>query len=432
MLGRSKVLVRCALVAALLGSGSVAATLGASPAAADGPGVGTRWVVSLGDSAISGEAGRWAGNTNNGSSLIDAGGANAYWDNAARTAEQIPGCHRSESAAIHIGGGVPSLNLACSGARSATSPYSSDSDFKPGIDFYNDGAGHKGQALMLQEFAATHNVRMVSVLIGANDYGFADILQTCFLDWYFSPSWWPDYCNDDSGIRSRFTASNITAKTTAIRGALLNVRQAMVNAGYADSACTMMVHTYWSPIPSGSGNRYPQSGYDRQTIGGCGMWNRDADWANTTVVPTFNNSVRNAVTQSGLTNTRVLDLANSLVGRRLCENTVGSARGTRHRVVDECRRGGQHRVGQPTADHQHHRRSVPDPGERARQLLGSDGHAQLHAPGVQRRDATRRQLRSHQQRPQRLRRAEDDAAVAGRGRVSSGAGPPNVRSRLDR
>ena len=36
----------------------------AAPAAADGPGVGTPTVVTVGDSYISGEAGRWAGNTN--------------------------------------------------------------------------------------------------------------------------------------------------------------------------------------------------------------------------------------------------------------------------------------------------------------------------------------------------------------------------------
>ena len=32
-----------------------------SPAQADGPGAGSPWVVSVGDSYISGEAGRWAG-----------------------------------------------------------------------------------------------------------------------------------------------------------------------------------------------------------------------------------------------------------------------------------------------------------------------------------------------------------------------------------
>src|SRR3546814_18521379 len=53
------------------------------------------------------------------------------------------------------------------------------------------------------------------------------------------------------------------------------------------------------------------------------MWNRDADWANSTVVPTFNTSVRNAAAQSGLSNIEILDLQSSLNGRRLCENTVG-------------------------------------------------------------------------------------------------------------
>jgi hypothetical protein len=321
MTGRVTRRFRIVALAGVLAAGTVVTTAGAPSAGADGPGVGAPWVVSLGDSAISGEAGRWAGNTNNGSSLIDAGGSDAYFDNAANTGEQIPGCHRSESAAIHIGGSVSSLNLACSGAKTYTSGGGS-SDFKPGIDFANTASG-KGQALALQEFASTHNVKMVSVLIGANDYGFADILQTCFLDWYLSPSWWPDYCYDDSGVSSRFTASSQSAKTTAIRGALLNVRQAMANAGYADSSYTIMAHTYWSPIPNGSGNRYPQSGYSRQTVGGCGMWNRDADYANNTIVPAFNNSVRNAVAQTGLSNIKILDLQQSLNGRRLCENTVG-------------------------------------------------------------------------------------------------------------
>jgi hypothetical protein len=309
------------VLASVLATAGFATIASGPPARADGPGVGVPWVVSLGDSAISGEAGRWAGNTNNESWRIDAGGPDAYFDNANRTAEAIPGCHRSESAAIHIGGGVSSLNLACSGAQTTTHG-GGDSDFKPGIDFAVTQYG-QGQALSLQQFAAAHNVKMVAVLIGANDYGFADILQACFVDWYTSPSWWPNYCQDDSDIASRFTSSNITAKTAAIKQAFLNVRQAMANAGYADSAWTMMVHTYWSPIPNGSANRYPETGYSRQTIGGCGMWNRDADWANNTVVPTFNNSVRNAASQTGLSNIKILDLTQSLYGRRLCENTVG-------------------------------------------------------------------------------------------------------------
>jgi hypothetical protein len=286
-------------------------------ARADGPGVGAASIAALGDSAISGEAGRWAGNTNGSSSRVDALGSSAYWDTA--SGEAIRGCHRSTSAEVRIG--VPAMNLACSGARTSTN--AGGSDFKPGIDFYSDASGRQGQARALQQYAGSHNVRAVTLLIGANNYGFADIVQACVTDWLTSPSWWPNYCKDDSGIASRFTASRIAAETANVRGAMLNVRQAMVNAGYADSQWTLLVQTYSSPIPRGSGFRYPQSGFTRQTIGGCGVWNRDADWANDTVVSTFNSTLRNAASSSGLTNVQVVDMTNALTGRRLCENTVG-------------------------------------------------------------------------------------------------------------
>ena len=123
----------------------------AAPAMADGPGVGTPTVVSVGDSYISGEGGRWAGNTNGSSNNTDALGSTAYYDNASNTGEVINRCHRSKAAEIIIGGGVNSKNLACSGAKVATD--ASGSDFKPGLDFYNGSAG-QGQALMLQNFAA--------------------------------------------------------------------------------------------------------------------------------------------------------------------------------------------------------------------------------------------------------------------------------------
>src|SRR4051794_40722991 len=303
--------------------GAVAVLAGATPAHADGPGVGTPTVVSVGDSAISGEAGRWAGNTNNSSSLVDALGSTAYYDNATGSGEAIAGCHRSKASEIGIGGGVASKNLACSGARTYTQPFSSGNDFKPGLDFYDDGAGHLGQAKALQSYAATHNVEMVVVLIGANNYGFADIVQACVVDWYTSPTWWKNYCNDDSDISSRFTASNQALITSQVAGAYQNLRTAMRNAGYADSSWTLEVQTYASPVPRGSQIRYSEGGYTRQTTGGCGLWNRDADWANDTAVVAMNNSARNGLTQSGLTNGKVLDISQLLNGRRLCENTVG-------------------------------------------------------------------------------------------------------------
>ena len=286
---------------------------------ADGPGVGAPAIVALGDSAISGEAGRWAGNTNDSSGKVDALGSTAYWD--AANGEAIRGCHRSKAAEVHIGGAVLSANLACSGARTATN--AGGSDFKPGIDFYSDSSGRVGQALALQRYAATHNVKAVTLLIGANNYGFADIVQACVTDWLTSPSWWPNYCNDDSDIASRFTAARVATETANVAGAMVNVRTAMRKAGYGDTAWTLLVQTYSSPVPRGSGFRYPQSGWTRQSVGGCGIWNRDADWANDTVVRTFNTTLRSAATQSGLANIRIVDMQNALVGRRLCENTVG-------------------------------------------------------------------------------------------------------------
>ncbi|WP_238155689.1 hypothetical protein [Kribbella soli] len=303
------------LVLSMTGLGLVA-----SPAHADGPGSGTPYVVTVGDSYISGEAGRWAGSSNDSEAPADALGAHAYHDNATHTAELIPKCHRSQSAEAYVGGGVGGLNLACSGARTTTG---TGSDFKPGIDFYDDGAGKQGQAKMLQVFAATHNVKQVVVSIGGNDFNFASIVTQCVQDFLLSPSWDPDYCRDDSSVVANFTASNITTVQGKIATAFQNVRTAMRNAGYGDSAWTLVVQTYPSPIPAASGFRYGQSGYTRQSVGGCGFWNADADWANSTALTTINNTVRAAIGQSGLSNARLLELQSAFNGRRLCENTVG-------------------------------------------------------------------------------------------------------------
>jgi len=293
----------------------------APPALADGPGVGTPTVVTLGDSAISGEAGRWAGNTNQSPSKVDALGSTAYWDTP--TGEAIPGCHRSKAAQAFIGGGVNGVNLACSGARTSTTGTGSGQDFKPGIDFYSDASGRKGQARMLQEEAARRNVKAVVVMIGANNYGFGAIVERCVTNWATSPSWWKNYCSDDSDMTSGFTAARQQQETTAVKDALLRVRDAMSGAGYADTAYKIIAQTYWTPIPRASGFRYGETGWTRQSVGGCGIWNRDADWAHNVVVPAMNGSVRNGAAATGLSNIVVLDLQNALDGRRLCETGVG-------------------------------------------------------------------------------------------------------------
>jgi hypothetical protein len=310
-------LIAAALVAALACLFSV---LIAAPARAEGPGEGAAWVATVGDSYISGEAGRWAGNTNESSSEIDALGETAYFDNPGHTAELIAGCHRSQSAEVYIGGGVSGENLACSGAK--TSSFTNEGVFKPGIDFYNS-EGHEGQALMLQNFAKAHNVKLVALSIGGNNFNFAGIVQNCIEDFLTTPEFFPTYCSHEKSTTETFGAKNVATQKAAIKGAVQNVATAMTNAGYKSTQYTILVQDYPSPIPSGSGFRYEQSGFKRQTTGGCGFWNEDANYANSTMLPTIDTTVFGAAEEAGLTNVKTMQLSGAFNGRRLCEKGVG-------------------------------------------------------------------------------------------------------------
>ena len=306
------------LAIALTAIASMAWAVGAQ---ADGPGVGTASVASLGDSYISGEAGRWAGNTNEEPSWIDALGTSAYNDDETHTAERIAGCHRSLSAEIYLGGGLNSVNLACSGAKTSTFT-GGEGEFKPGIDFYSSG-GNRGQALMLEEYARTHNVKLVVLSIGGNNFNFASIVQSCIEDWLSSPSWWQNHCNDDSEVTANFTRENVATQTAAIKGAVQNIHRAMVEAGYSNEMYAIVVQDYESPIPTGSGFRYPEEGWERQEVGGCGFWNADANWANESALPTIDGAVHNGASEAGYANVKLMYLGSAFNSRRLCESTVG-------------------------------------------------------------------------------------------------------------
>ncbi len=95
---RPRIAAMRALVAAVAAAVSVSC-LTAPPAQAAPPD-GDAWVVSVGDSYISGEAGRWAGNSSD-AAQTDALGDAAYLD--AGRSESTVGCHRSASAEIGIG-----------------------------------------------------------------------------------------------------------------------------------------------------------------------------------------------------------------------------------------------------------------------------------------------------------------------------------------
>jgi hypothetical protein len=309
---------RALLPAALLAAATILplGLLTATPARADGPGVGTPWIVTLGDSYISGEAGRWAGNTNKSSTTVDALGATAYYDNAGHTAELIPYCHRSRSAEVYIGGGIEGMNLACSGAK--TSSYKIGTIFKPGLDFYNTG-GHEGQALMLENFAKTHNVTLVPISIGGNNFNFATMVEGCVKRFILKEG----ACSEQPFVTENFTAKNIEIQKAAIKEGILNVAEAMKNAGYTSAQYTILVQNYPSAIPNGNELRYPETIAEREEIGGCGLYGADAFGANQIMLAQVNKAEFGAAEAAKLTNLKLMDLSSALNGRRLCGKGIG-------------------------------------------------------------------------------------------------------------
>ena len=311
-----------------------------------------------------------------------------------------------------------SANLACSGARTYTQPFSSGSDFKPGLDFYDDGAGHIGQAKALQQYAATHNVKLVVALIGANDYGFADIVQQCVLDWLTSPSWWKNFCNDDSSMTSKFTAAERRRDHDAGQERLPQPAHRDAQRRLRRRAWTLLAQTYSSPLPRGSQIRYPQSGFTRQTVGGCGTGTPTPTGPTTPSWPAQPARCATRASRARMTNIALFEAQNALVGHRLCENTdglleeQGLASWRSPGAADRSEWVSQIRTTTTLfGPYQLQEDAHPS-------LLGPAGAAQLRAPGLQRRRAARRDLQPHDDRAQRAGRAEHELRLASRSMTS--------------
>ena len=370
---------RSAMVAAIVAVGCCG--VGAS-AQADGPGVGTPAIVALGDSAISGEAGRWAGNTNNSSSRVDALGSTAYHDVAG--AEAIRGCHRSKAAEVHIGDGVlereprvlgrahvdergrqrlQARHRLLLGRLRPQGPGARPSAVRGDAQRARGHAADRRQQLRVRRHRAAVRDRLADLPVVVAELLLRRLQHQVPVH---APRAW----------RRRPRTSAARSSTSARRWP----RPATRTRQY-----TILAQTYSSPIPRGSGFRYPQSGFTRQTIGGCGVWNRDADWANDTVVQHVQQHDPQRRGAAGLSERE---------GRRHDERAGRSAavreqrrpaRGARRRQLAD--RGGrrQDRVGQPDPHRHRDLPPVPDPGGRPSELLGPAGAAQLPAAGVQRR-----------------------------------------------
>ena len=280
-------------------------------------------VVSLGDSYISGEAGRWNGNSNDGLDPDRDGTDRAYrpgwlgtwWYDydAVYPGSYANGCHRSDVAEIHSAaiGTDAAFNLACSGAETANI-------FRSG----SGGVSYKGeepQADQLASLAQSHDIELVVLSIGGNDLGFTDIILACVSSFTFGAA--PCNSSQQAAIDGRM-ATVMADVTTAVD----EIRAALDSAGQKPDSYRIILQSYPSPTPRASEMRYPDSGWDRLTIGGCPLWDEDADWARDSLVPEIDANLRTVATAAGV---EFLSLADSFQGREVCATSSSLVNGDR-------------------------------------------------------------------------------------------------------
>jgi hypothetical protein len=277
-----------------------------SPAAHATRTSGPTAIVSLGDSFISGEAGRWKGNS--AVSTTDRAGTDRAWTGTGYDpsliygATEANGCHRSDVAEVQSTtvSVQTKANLACSGAVTANIFRSS-----------NGGQGQNGEAAQgdkLRYVAAVDNVKVVVLSIGGNDLGFADIIRACAQA--YATRTGPCNPSQQQAVNARRSAAfNGVAK------AIREVRAVMAAAGYRSSDWRFIVQSYGSPVPRASEARYAELDPQRGGNGGCPFYDADLNWARNSLVNQISDGLRFVATSERV---EFLDLRDSLQGREVC------------------------------------------------------------------------------------------------------------------
>lgn len=85
-----------------------------------------------------------------------------------------------------------------------------------------------------------------------------------------------------------FSSFNIVNEMVWVKMAFVNVRKAVPDV-------TIIAQFYLSLIFRLIGFCYGETGFTCQTVGGCGIWNKDVNWVNDSVVLIFNIMIKNAV-----------------------------------------------------------------------------------------------------------------------------------------
>lgn len=319
---------------ALLG-GPAAAGVVAAPAlpASD---TKTPLAISIGDSFISGEGGRFAG------SLYDSRESDEAQDNgphnAGRETYQDPwggydfkmekngdgeivdsnqSCHRSDSAEIQAtknAYGWTPVNLACSGAVSGDVM----------TDWYH---AEQAQVKQLAKLANDnrYDIKTVVVSIGGNDLGFSDLMAKLIqITDTNSPEDQPFSNKINPFVKKKTVwggyAETIPDVKKKITNTLNSVSDTMRNAGYADGSYRFVYQSY-SNLFAGSDNRYMAVDSPRQLkrleSPGVPLSNYTVDHSRSTMVPALTSMTYEAMKQASNKNIQYLDLTNAFNGHEL-------------------------------------------------------------------------------------------------------------------
>lgn len=238
--------------------------------------------VSLGDSAASGE------------------GARSYESGTDQTG--VNQCHRSTDSYIHetdVAGIDETINLACSGADTANLMIG-------GSGQWNETS----QADQLAQVAASHDVELLTVQIGANDDPeFADTVIECVFRWaaVFGPG-----CRDTIGAEWPDRVDAMQPKAVA---AVQDIKQVMSDAGYGDGDYDLVLVSYASPVTEDMDSF--AHGFE-----GCPIRLADAEWGRTVATTMLSDALSDVAAQTGA---RFLDLSRATEGHEACNENVSSS-----------------------------------------------------------------------------------------------------------
>ncbi|WP_179079726.1 GDSL-type esterase/lipase family protein [Streptomyces rectiverticillatus] len=283
----------------------------------------------MGDSYISGEAGRWWANA--AGAGADINGDRWGTDRAAegcdnegrnctgrderkiyrssrdlRKGMDSGSCHRSDIAEIEsVGINAHAENLACSGAKTLDILERRRHGEPPQIDELTKLAKDKSR-----------QIKLIQVSIGGNDLGFSGVIKSCFFAYEFFKT---HACQEkipdlDAALK------DVEPKIT---NTLVKIRKVMENAGYRESGYRLGIQSYPSPLAPGKENRYGAENLwkgKRWDPGGCPFYNWDADWSRDELVPKIAKMIREAAKAAKVVD--FLDLQHAFDGHEVCRKGV--------------------------------------------------------------------------------------------------------------